>query len=110
MPWNSKEFRGIPYKNQLPRYPQGSLECLGITWNIVEDDVKSPSITARRGLGTLWKSTQKSNQIAGFLEALIRHRLPNKTEKHTFHTWPGVFHVRGVPIYYLLKHKNAINY
>ena len=44
------EYNGISYKNQLPWYPQGSQECLGIAWNIVEYHIKINSLGTHKGL------------------------------------------------------------
>ena len=55
---NVLEYNGISYKNQLPRFPQGAQECLGIVWTIVEYHIKNKLLRYPQGtqecLGIAW--------------------------------------------------------
>ncbi len=59
MPWNNMGDRGISYKKRLTLHPQGSQECLGIAWNIVESQIKINALArypqgSQECLGIAW--------------------------------------------------------
>ncbi len=60
------EYRGIPHKNQLPRCPQGALECLGIAWNIMEYHIEINSLCgqgALERLGIAWNIVEYNIKV-----------------------------------------------
>ncbi len=65
----------MPPQNKLPRYPQGSLECLGIVCDIMEYHKKINSLGTRNVWNALeWRVIMYKNQLPrhpqGSLECL----------------------------------------